>query len=420
MSSLAQILFDLGNKVQGSDIEEFIYTQEGLEKRNISIYPFSEESIKDNFIIIAGNSFNEDHIEIKRAKELNLPIHKYNEYLGELIHHFDSIAITGTHGKTSTTGLLAHVLNEVVPTNYLIGDGTGNANIIASSFVFEACEYRRHFLSYNPNLAIINNIDFDHPDYFDGIEDVRHAFESFSVNVKEMIFANGDDEQIRKMNANVPITYFGFGNHNDVIASNVKTGNSGLSFDVYINGEFYERFIINSYGKHSIMNTLAVIAVCHHKNIEPQYIKAALETHNGVKRRFSETKYKEQIIIDDYAHHPTEIRATIEAVKEKYPTKKVIAIFQPHTHSRTSKFLKEFATSLSLADSVYLCEIFNSARESKGGSNIEELKSKVHQSIILDETNINLLENHTNSVLLFMGAGDIQKYQTLYLKSISL
>lgn len=415
MSSLAQILFDLGNNVQGSDIEDYIYTQEGLDKRDILVLPFSEKNILPNQIVIAGNSFNDDHEEIQKAKSLGIPLYRYNEFLGYFINQFNSIAVTGTHGKTSTTGLLSHVMSSIKPTNYLIGDGTGKGVKNASSLIFEACEYRSHFLSYKPNLAIINNIDFDHPDYFEDIDAVRNTFNLFIDGVKERVFANGDDEEIRKLTISRPVTYFGFNEQNNIVANNIMVEDTGLSFDVYINSEFYRRFSINSYGRHNILNTLAVIAVCHYKNLDSSLIQAAFNTHNGVKRRFNEIKFKDQIIIDDYAHHPTEIKATIEAVKEKYPSSKVVAIFQPHTESRTSKFLKEFATSLLLADSVYLCEIFKSAREDKGDSRIEDLKKMIDSSVILEESNIFLLSKHKNSILLFMGAGDIQKYQNLYL-----
>ena len=163
MSSLAQILHDMKHTVQGSDYEKRFFTQTALEKRSISILPFDKNNVEEGQVIIAGNAFPDTHEEIVAAKELNIPVHRYHHFLGDLMSQYTSVAVTGAHGKTSTTGLLAHVMQGAHPTSYLIGDGTGHGVENSKYFVFEACEYRRHFLSYNPDYAIMTNIDFDHP-----------------------------------------------------------------------------------------------------------------------------------------------------------------------------------------------------------------------------------------------------------------
>ena len=155
MSALAQILSDSGENVQGSDVEKRFYTQEALEEKNIPILPFSEENIKDDLTIIAGNAFSDDHPEIKAALESGLTFYRYHEFLGNWLKQYTSIAIAGAHGKTSTTGLLAHVLGNTYPISYLIGDGTGKGHVDSEYFVFEACEYRRHFLQYEPDYAVM-------------------------------------------------------------------------------------------------------------------------------------------------------------------------------------------------------------------------------------------------------------------------
>ena len=193
MSALAQILHDSGEKVQGSDVEKHFFTQTALESKNIPVYSFSEQNITDELTIIAGNAFKDDHVEIKEAMKRGLPFYRYHEFLGEWLKQYTSVAITGAHGKTSTTGLLAHVLNEIGPISYLIGDGTGKGNVDSNYFVFEACEYKRHFLQYEPDYAIMTNIDFDHPDYFASIDDVFQAFQEMANNVKKGIIACGDD-----------------------------------------------------------------------------------------------------------------------------------------------------------------------------------------------------------------------------------
>ena len=413
MSALAQILFDSGENVQGSDFDKRFFTQDALEQKGIPIYPFQKENIKEGLTIIAGNAFPDDHVEIEAAKSLGLTFYWYHEFLGEWLKQYTSIAVTGAHGKTSTTGLLAHVLNSTCPISYLIGDGTGHGHVDSEYFVFEACEYRRHFLRYKPDYAIMTNIDFDHPDYFSSVEDVFDAFQSMAENVKKGIIACGDDEHLQKIQAKVPVVYYGFSNTNDFQAQNVKEVDNGTEFDVYVRNTYYGSFHIPMYGDHNVLNALAVIAICHYEGIPAEEMKH-LSTFKGVKRRFTEKKVGQQVIIDDYAHHPREISATIESVRKKYPDKSVVAIFQPHTFTRTKIFLQEFADSLSLADDIYLCEIFASAREDSGELTIDDLQKLIPKSSILELTNIEILAKHKESVLVFMGAGDIQKYQVAY------
>ena len=414
MSALAQILHDTGKTVQGSDIENEIFTEKALKERNIPIYPFSEENITNDQIIIAGNAFNDDHEEIQKAQELNLPFYRYHDFLGEWLKNYISIGVTGAHGKTSTTGLLAHTLEQNIPTSYLIGDGTGFGHQDSTYFAFEACEYRRHFLAYEPDYLIMTNIDFDHPDYFEGIEDVFDAFQSMALNVKQGIIACGDDEYLQKIHANVPVVYYGLSADNDFQAQNVQETDEGTSFEVYVRNTYYDTFLIPQYGTHAVLNALSVIAFCHYENFTADQIKV-IKDFGGVKRRFTETEWNfDQVLIDDYAHHPKEIEATIDSARKKYPNKEVVAVFQPHTFTRMKQFLNEFGETLSTADHVYLCDIFGSAREADGNLQIEDLQAQIEGSQIVSEEDIEKLTEHKNSVLLFMGAGDIQKYEKKY------
>ena len=162
------------------------------------------------------------------------------------------------------------------------------------------------------------------------------------------------------------------------------------------------------------MNALAVIALCQYEDIDTEIVQKQLSTFTGVKRRFSEKVIGSQILVDDYAHHPTEIKATVDAAKKKYPDKQIVAVFQPHTFSRTQKFLEEFAESLNLADKVFLCDIFGSAREHQGKLTINDLLDKIPNGELLKEEDTSSLKKYDNSVILFMGAGDIQKFQAAY------
>lgn len=420
MSALAQVLHDMDYQVQGSDYDKHFFTQVALENSGIKILPFNKENIQPGMTIIAGNAYPDTHEEIQEGMKLGLPIIRYHRFLGDFMQNFTSVAVTGAHGKTSTTGLLAHVMRGAKPTSFLIGDGTGKGDKDAQYFVFEACEYRRHFLSYFPDYAIMTNIDFDHPDYFANIEDVFSAFQEMSWQVKKGIFACGDDEQLQKIQAKVPVVFYGFGEENDFQARNIIKSTSGTTFDVFVRNTFYDTFSIPAFGDHNVLNSLGVIALCHYENIDSKVIQEQLETFEGVKRRFSEKKVADQIIIDDYAHHPTEIKATIDAAKQKYPDREIVAVFQPHTFTRTQAFLNEFAESLNKADKVYLCEIFGSAREIHGKLSITDLKDKIDDAEIITEDDTTLLKEHGNGVLLFMGAGDIQKFQEAYEKQLQV
>ncbi|WP_342432656.1 UDP-N-acetylmuramate--L-alanine ligase [Neobacillus sp. FSL H8-0543] len=420
MSALAQVLHDMKFEVQGSDVEKHFFTQLALEESGIKILPFQKENIEPGMTIIAGNAFPDTHEEIQEAMKLGLPIVRYHRFLGDFMQNFTSVAVTGAHGKTSTTGLLAHVIKGAKPTSFLIGDGTGKGEEDAKYFVFEACEYRRHFLSYFPDYAIMTNIDFDHPDYFANIDDVFSAFQEMAVQVKKGIFAYGDDGQLQKIQAKVPVLFYGFGEENDYQAKNLVKTTSGTSFDVFIRNTFYDTFTIPTFGEHSVLNALAVIGICHYETIDVLIVKALLSSFQGVKRRFSEKRIGSQILIDDYAHHPTEIKATIDAANQKYPDREIVAVFQPHTFSRTQAFLEDFAKSLRLADKTYLCEIFGSARENHGKLTIQDLQSRIEGSEVLLEENTALLEKHKDSVIVFMGAGDIQKFQESYEKQLTL
>ncbi|HDB5525807.1 TPA: UDP-N-acetylmuramate--L-alanine ligase [Staphylococcus aureus] len=420
MSSLAQIMHDLGHEVQGSDIENYVFTEVALRNKGIKILPFDANNIKEDMVVIQGNAFASSHEEIVRAHQLKLDVVSYNDFLGQIIDQYTSVAVTGAHGKTSTTGLLSHVMNGDKKTSFLIGDGTGMGLPESDYFAFEACEYRRHFLSYKPDYAIMTNIDFDHPDYFKDINDVFDAFQEMAHNVKKGIIAWCDDEHLRKIEADVPIYYYGFKDSDDIYAQNIQITDKGTAFDVYVDGEFYDHFLSPQYGDHTVLNALAVIAISYLEKLDVTNIKEALETFGGVKRRFNETTIANQVIVDDYAHHPREISATIETARKKYPHKEVVAVFQPHTFSRTQAFLNEFAESLSKADRVFLCEIFGSIRENTGALTIQDLIDKIEGASLINEDSINVLEQFDNAVVLFMGAGDIQKLQNAYLDKLGM
>ena len=410
MSSLAQIAYDMGHEVQGSDEETYFFTQEKLEQRNIPMYGYNVENIKEGFEVILGNAFDETHIEYRAAKELGLKIYTYAQFLGKLLDEIPSIAVTGAHGKTTTSTMVSNIFKHNFVTSFLIGDGTGHGEKNSDYIVAEACEYYRHFLAYHPNYAIVTNIDFDHPDYFNDEHDMFDAFQSFVNQVKDTVVICGDDHlasQLKPSTAKV-VTY-GFNEGNDYQIKNVKTTSENSEFDVYKNSELLGTFTMAVFGLHDISNATSEIALADICGLSTDEIQQSLGSYHHAERRFTEHKVGTNIVVDDYAHHPSEIKATIDSARRKYSDKQIIAIFQPHTYTRTAKFLNEFAESLLTADKVFLCPIFASVREKEKIVGIEDLQKVTPGSeIIYGEENFDKL-NFDNSVILFMGAGNINK-----------
>lgn len=411
MASLARILHDKGNTVLGSDIEKETFTQGPLLKAGIKILPFDPANLKTGMTVIKGNAFSDDHPEVRQAKKMGLPILTYPEAVENEVVNHTSIGIAGAHGKTSTTALLSHVLAAVEPTSYLIGDGVGKGIAGDRFFVFEADEYRDHFSAYHPDYAIMTNIDFDHPDYFKDIDDVRASFETYGRQVKKAIFAWGDDANLRKLDVDVPVYYYGTGEKDDFRAKNIKRTPAGSTYDAYFKDQKLGTFTIHLYGEHSILNSLAVLAVAYMEHVDMDQIKKELANFHGVKRRFSETDVAGDKLIDDYAHHPNEIKATIDAARQKFPDKEVVAVFQPHTYSRLAAYIDDFAKTLSRADKVYVTPIFASIREKSGSVSSEDLEAKIPGSEGIDMDSIDKLSQYHDAVVIFMGAGDIEKYE---------
>ncbi|MGX7079710.1 UDP-N-acetylmuramate--L-alanine ligase [Gemella parahaemolysans] len=410
MSSLAQIAYDMGNEVQGSDEETYFFTQEKLEQRNIPMYYYGEENIKEGYEVILGNAFDETHIEYRRAKELGLTTYTYSQFLGKLLSDIPSIAITGAHGKTTTTTMTSNIFKHNHVTSYLIGDGTGHGEKNSEYMIAEACEYYRHFLAYHPNYAIVTNIDFDHPDYFNDEHDMFDAFQSFVNQVKDTVVICGDDRLASQLKPTTAKTIrYGFNEGNDYQIKNVQTTSEHSKFDVYKNSELLGTFTMAVFGLHDISNATSAIALADINGISIEKIQESLSQYKPAERRFSEHKIGNSVVVDDYAHHPSEIKATMNSARRKYADKEVIAIFQPHTYTRTAKFLNEFAESLETADKVFLCPIFASVREKEKIVGIEDLQKVTKGAqIINSEEDFDKL-NFDNSVFLFMGAGNINK-----------
>ena len=422
MSALALMLHQMGHKVQGSDVDKYYFTQRGLEQAGIKILPFDAKNIQADYEIIAGNAFRPDNnVEIAYANEHGISYKRYHEFLGSFMRDFVSFGVAGAHGKTSTTGILSHVLSNITDTSYLIGDGTGRGSAGAKYFVFESDEYERHFMPYHPEYSIITNIDFDHPDYFTSLEDVFNAFNDYAKQITKGLFIYGEDEQLRRITSEAQIYYYGFDKNNYFVAHDLLRSTTGSTFKVSYRGQELGEFHIPTFGRHNIMNATAVIGLLYVSGFDLNLVREHLKTFAGVKRRFTEKVVNGTVIIDDFAHHPTEIIATLDAARQKYPSKEIVAIFQPHTFTRTIALLDEFADALNQADAVYLAQIYGSAREvDHGDVKVEDLAEKIVKRVqVVSVDNVSPLLDHDNAVYVFMGAGDIQTYEYSFERLLS-
>lgn len=409
MSTLANILHDLGNEVTGyDDSKHYKFTEEGLNKRNIKIFYEPHDLDKDT-IVTYSKAFSEDHKEIKRVKELGLKIMDYNQVVGEVTKQFETVGVSGTHGKTTTSLLISHIIKNTLGCSYFVGDGTGYANKEDKIFVIESDEYNKHFLAYYPHIAIITNIELDHTEcYPGGIEEIKETFKTFG-NKSNLVLACGDDENIKDIKFDKETIYYGFNENNNVIAKNVKLTNIGSSFDVYINNELYGHFELPLFGKHMILNSLSAIITCNYYGINKDDIIKHMKTFKGAKRRFKERVYDDIVIIDDYAHHPTEIKVTLEAAKQKYPNKETIAIFLPNTYSRTEALLNEFIDCLKIADKAYIMDIYcdREKQEDYPNASSDNIIKNVPNAEKISVETVKKLLKHNNSVQCFMSCTNI-------------
>ena len=422
MASLALILHGLGFEVQGSDIDEHLFTEDEVRAAGIKILPFSADNIKEDMIIVKGNAFKDTHEEVVRAKELGLKIYSYQEMIAKLTERFETITIAGCHGKTTTTSMLSHVLKNITGCNYLIGDGTGYANKDNKYFALEACEWQRHFLAYKPYYAIITNIELDHMDYYKDISDIVDAYQEYANHAEKMIIACGDDPYTHSLEVKPPIFFYGLDDDNDIQARNVEYHNEGTSFDVFVEDNYYGHFDLPLYGKHMLLNSLAVIGVCYYERLDAREVAKYLKTFEGAKRRFKEKVIGDIVTIDDYAHHPTEVKVTIKGARQKYPDKEIVAIFLPNTYSRTEALMDEFIDVLKMADKAYIMDIHCDRERSIDypGVSSDTLIEHVPNSEKVSLDDVDKLLKHHNSVMCFMSCTNIyvllDKYKELLKK----
>jgi len=410
MSALASILHDLGNTVVGYDDSiEKKFTLKGLEERNIKIYHDDSFIPDGDYIICSSNAISHDHKELKRLEKYNLEHIRYQDLIGELTKKYETISVSGTHGKTTTSLLISNILDKEFGTNYFVGDGRGHGDIKNKLFVLESCEYNKHFLSYYPKNLVVTNIDLEHTECYKDLDDIIDNFSILANQTSDNLVLCGDDSNVRKIKSDNKRYYYGFNSNNDLQATNLKLDENGSTFDVYYNNEYYDTYKINLFGKHMILDSLAAIMVSIIYNVPKSIIKEELNSFHGAIRRFSETVIGNNIIIDDYAHHPTEIRATLDSARQKYPNKKIIAVFLPNTYSRTRDFMNDFAKVLGEFDLAYVMDI-KCDRENPNDYpdvNSDVLISKIPNAEKISIETVSKLIDNQNSVICFMSCANI-------------
>lgn len=417
MSALASLLYDLGNTVVGYDdsIDEK-FTMKGLNDRKIKVYHDDEFIPTNDFLVCYSNAIKEDHKEIQRLKKLNLEMIKYQDLIGSLTKKYETISVSGTHGKTTTTLMISSILDEFMGVNYFVGDGRGHGDINNKVLVLESCEYNKHFLSYYPKNLIITNIDLEHTECYKDIDDIISCF-NILANRSSNVILCGDDSNVLKIKTDNPCYYYGFSSNNDLIATNLELTSTHSKFDVYYKGEYFDTYTLKVFGRHMILDSLACIMTCILYKVDKNLIKEKLNDFNGAVRRFNETIINGKIIIDDYAHHPTEIKTVLDAAKQKYHDKKIIAVFMPNTYSRTKDFLNQFIDVLNQFDYSFITDI-KCDRENPNdyaGITSDSIINKLTNGEKL--TNPSQLLKYQDEVICFMSCANItpliNKYKSL-------
>ncbi len=448
MTPLAIIAKEAGFVVSGCDIEEQFITDEPLKKAAIEpeVGFYKEHVEGSDLVITTGAHGGFDNIEVVRAKELGIPVWSQGEAVGKFMEGeifgktFEGVSVAGCHGKTTTTAIIATILKEsnLDPT-FLIG--TGDVPSLGSCghfgkgkyLVVEADEYatepnydkKPKFLWQKPKIGVITNIEFDHPDLYPSMEDVTNAFSDFANNIRQdgILVACLDDPETIKVIKNFKghtITY-GFSKNADFYIDKVSVEPDRIFFWVNTKDAVLGEFSISVTGRYNALNALAAIISCLELGLSIENIKKGLRKFSGAKRRleFIGNISSGAILYDDYAHHPTEIRKTLEALKNAYPNKKIVCIFQPHTYSRTKNLFEQFVTSFSAADIVILIDVFPSSRESIDTSIsskiLAQAVSRIHRDVFYLPKLKDVVEYidqkafDRNYILVTMGAGNIYK-----------
>jgi UDP-N-acetylmuramate--alanine ligase len=431
MSAIAELLLKSGFRVTGSDLSSSDVTEKLADYGAIIYQGHRAEQIASSDVVVYSSAIRpKENIEVIAAEKAGIPVIKRDEMLGELMRYKYGICVAGTHGKTTTTAMIATMLIESgeSPTVMIggISDYLKGSTVVGEGkfMVIEADEYDRAFLKLTPTIAVVNSLESEHMDIYGTLDELKQAFIAFANKVPfyGRVICCVDWPEIRKI---IPLmnrlyTTFGIDEPADVMASDIILEKQRTSFSIQANGRKYQNVCINVPGRHNVLNALAAFSTGLELGIKPELLIAGLGLYSGMRRRF-QVKYDSGhglMVVDDYAHHPTEVRATVMAAKSGWIDSKVVAIFQPHLFSRTQEFASEYGWALSRADMVYVADVYP-AREKAAdypGVDGELVAAAVrkaggkHVEFVADmESLFALLREFAvdGNLLLFMGAGDI-------------
>jgi len=434
MSGIAELLLNLKFHITGSDINQSQNVKR-LESRGINIsIKHSADNVKNADVVVYSSAVKQNNPELIAAHKRNIPVIRRAEMLAELISlKQTSIAVGGTHGKTTTSSMIGTMLEEAGYDPTLVVGGLVsnlNSNVKLGSgdvIVVEADEYDRSFLALNPTIAVVTNLELEHTDCYSDFEDLETAFLQYcnSVPFYGEVILCADSPSLMKISKNIkkPIVTYGTSPLADFRAINIKYKTGKSFYNLVYNEKDFGQIIINAPGNHNVLNSLSAIALGIELNIPFDKLKSGINNYRGVRRRFDIKENNSEImVVDDYAHHPTEVNATITAAKTGWK-KKIVSVFQPHLFTRTRDFYKEFAESLFQSDYIIITDIYPAReepiKEISSQLIVKELKRLGHQKIIyidnLTELNGTLdnlgLDNH---MVITMGAGDIWRYNDEY------
>ena len=436
MSALARYFNAKGKKVSGYDKTPSPIT-DALTAEGISLH-FDEnhipKDIKDadfqSVLIVYTPAVSQDSPQLTSFASKKWTVLKRAELLGLITEDAYTIAVAGTHGKTTTSCILAHILkySDIYCTAFLGGISSNyNTNLILSEsgdiVVVEADEYDRSFLRLSPDISIITSLDADHLDIYNDVDDMKNTFKMFASNTKQngLLLVNKSIDVDFEAPLDGSLMTYSSAVRADNIAFNLRIEDGSQYFDANFKeimpGQVYEYELkdiqLQLPGKHNVENALAAIVVASSLGAKPEKIKAAIKDFKGVKRRYDLHAKGKYVYIDDYAHHPEEIKATLVATKELFPEKKITVVFQPHLYSRTRDFAAEFGDSLSLADEVLLLDIYPAREMPIEGVNSEMLLTQVvdcEKSLLKKSDLVEELTNPKRELLLTLGAGDIDQF----------
>jgi UDP-N-acetylmuramate--alanine ligase len=445
MSALAKIFKSYGFVVTGSDVAEEFFTDKILQEQQIQVFsPYAESNLRNPDLVVAWSACEDSNPEVAKALSLGIPVLRYPEALAMITQGKFTIAVCGTHGKTTTTAFVGLVFAEAgLDPTVILGSEVkqfgGNSRSGKSEYmVIEACEYKRHFLKYDPKVIVLTNIEMDHPDCYKDLSEVKKTFREFIEKLKghELLIACSDNQNVKDILkfAKCRVITYGFNpnpSHTHFQIVDIKEEIGKTSFSLFAPFGFspkIQKYVLKIPGRHNIQNASAAIVLANFFNLPFEKIKKAVSEFSGAKRRFEKIGEAGGIIVvDDYAHHPTEIRATLQGARKFYPQSRIWAIFQPHTFSRTKGLFTEFSEAFSDADFVILQDIFSSAREKDTGEINSQMlvraiqKNHPNAFYMPDASRIiDLLgkKAREGDVVITLGAGDVYKIGQRILKEI--